>query len=219
VAFGGERLRARGVVFDLDGTLIDGYQGIATALNAARFAFGMPPLPLAEVRGRVGHGLPHLMADVVGVARAPLGIAIFRAVYDRICEEQTHLLPDVAVTLAELRERGLRMSVASNKPASYSIRILERLGLRSFFDAVEGPDTAGSAKPDPAMIRACVAAMGVAVDETVYVGDMTLDADSGAHAGVAVVLVAGGSSPDDALRETGFPVVSSMKELPARLPS
>ena len=41
--FGGERLRVRGVVFDLDGTLIDGYQGIATALNAARFAFDMPP--------------------------------------------------------------------------------------------------------------------------------------------------------------------------------
>jgi len=219
VAVGGERLRVRGVVFDLDGTLIDGYQGIATALNAARSAFGMPPLPLAEVRGRVGHGLSQLMADVVGVARAPLGIAIFRAVYDRICEEQTHLLPDVTVTLAELRERGLRMCVASNKPASYSTRILERLGVRSFFDTVEGPDTAGTAKPDPAMIQACVTAMGVAADETVYVGDMALDADSGARAGVAVVLVAGGSSPDDELRDTGCPVVSSMRELPARLPA
>ena len=146
-----------------------------------------------------------------------VGIAIFRAVYDRICEEQTHLLPDVAVTLAELRERGLRMSVASNKPASYSIRILERLGVLPFFDAVEGPDTAGTAKPDPAMIRACVAAMGVALYETVYVGDMTLDARLRGRGRGRGRPIAGGSSPDDALRETGFPVVSSLKELPVRL--
>jgi phosphoglycolate phosphatase len=203
----------RGVVFDLDGTLIDGYTGIATALNAARAAFALPPLAVDDVRRRVGHGLPQLMIDVVGEARAAEGAAIFRGVYDRICEEQSRLLPGVAPALAGLSRRGVRMSVASNKPAGYSVRILENLGVRAFFDAVEGPDTAGAAKPEPAMILACLAAMRVPAADAVYVGDMTLDVDSGTRAGVAVVLVSGGSSSADDLRSTGRPVLASLPEL------
>ena len=209
----------RGVVFDLDGTLIDGYRGIAGALNAARIAFGMSELSVEDVRGRVGHGLPQLMIDVVGAHNADRGVAIFREVYDRICEDETRLMPDVAATLLSLKERAIRMSVASNKPALFSNRILDRLGVLALFDAVEGPDTAGSTKPDPAMIEACVRAMGVPKDQAVYVGDMTLDAEAGARAGVAVILVAGGSSPAEALATTGYPVLSSLKDLLSPLPS
>lgn len=206
-------MTVHGVVFDLDGTLIDGYQGIATALNAARAAFGLSPLALDDVRGRVGHGLPQLMVDVVGAARAPEGTAIFRKVYDRVCEEQTRLIPGAGATLTALQARGVRMSVASNKPAFYSTRILGGFGVASLFDAIEGPDTAGTAKPDPAMIRACLAAMRLSADEAIYVGDMTIDAEAGARAGVAAVLVAGGSSPKDALEATGRPVLASLSEL------
>jgi len=84
------------------------------------------------------------------------------------------------------------MSVASNKPVSYSILILERLGVDLFFDLVAGPETVGALKPDPAMIHACLKAMELPADETLYVGDMTIDADAGLRAGVSVVLVAGG---------------------------
>jgi phosphoglycolate phosphatase len=210
--------RVRGVVFDLDGTLVDGYQGIATAVNAARAAFGLPPLADEDVRGRVGLGLSHLMADVVGAARAEAAAVIFRSVYDAVCVDQTRPVAGLEATLAALRERGFRMSVASNKPVAYSIRILERLGVVAFFDGIEGPETAGSLKPDPAMIRACLAAMGISADEAVYVGDMTIDADAGCAAGVSVVLVTGGSSPAEALRETGHPVVARLSGLLEVLP-
>jgi phosphoglycolate phosphatase-like HAD superfamily hydrolase len=110
------------------------------------------------------------------------------------------------------------MSVASNKPAIYSIRILERLGVRRHFDVIEGPETAGAIKPDPAMILACLRAMGVGTDEALYVGDMTLDADSGARAGVPVVLVCGGSSSRDALLGTGQPVIEALPDLLDALP-
>jgi len=203
----------RGVVFDLDGTLVDGYEGITAGVNAARAAFGLPPLPVDDVRGRVGYGLPHLMDDVVGQERAVVGTAIFRAVYDRVCEDQTRPVPALADTLLGLRARGVRMSVASNKPAAFSIRILERLAVRPYFDAIEGPETAGAAKPDPAMILACLRAMRVESGEALYVGDMTIDAEAGARAGVAVVLVAGGSCPAAELAATGRPVLGSLEDL------
>jgi len=118
-----------------------------------------------------------------------------------------------------LRERGFRMSVASNKPASYSIRILERLGVRPLFDTVQGPETAGALKPDPAMIFACLRAMGVTPDQALYVGDMAIDAEAGARAGVPVVLVSGGSSTPEALRGTGQPVLRALSDLLDVLPS
>ena len=210
--------RVRGVVFDLDGTLVDGYRGIASAVNAARTAFGLPAMTTDDVRGRVGLGLSHLMDDVLGPERAVAGTVIFRAVYDQVGVEQTLPVPALAATLTALRERGFRMSVASNTPAVYSIRILERLGVRPHFDTIEGPETAGAIKPDPAMILACLRAMGVGNDEALYVGDMTLDADSGARAGVPVILVCGGSSSRDALLRTGQPVIQALSDLPDALP-
>lgn len=210
--------RVRGIVFDLDGTLVDGYEGIASGVNAARASFGMPDLTVDDIRGRVGLGLPHLMKDVVGPLRAVEAAAIFSRVYDRVCEEQTRPVPAMGATLFCLRDRGFRMSVASNKPASYSIRILWRLGVGTMFDTIEGPETAGAVKPDPAMILACLRAMNVQAAEALYVGDMTIDADAGARAGVAVVLVSGGSSSIEALRATGHPVLSSLKDLLHVLP-
>jgi phosphoglycolate phosphatase len=208
----------RGVVFDLDGTLVDGYQGIATAVNAARASFGLAPLARDEVKGRVGQGLSQLMEDVVGTERAEAGAAVFRSVYDAVCVDETRPVEGLDTTLAALRERGIRMSVASNKPVAYSIRILERLGVHAFFDRIAGPETVGVLKPDPAMIRACLAAMGVSAGEAVYVGDMTLDAEAGCAAGVRVVLVSGGSTPLQALRDTGHPVVTRLPELLDVLP-
>jgi phosphoglycolate phosphatase len=210
--------RVRGVVFDLDGTLVDGYDGIATAVNAARLAFSLHPLSAADVRGRVGHGLIHLMEDVVGRDRAIEATEIFRRTYDRVCEDETRAVPGLAAALAGLAARGLRMSVASNKPAAFSARILGRLGVMSRFDAIEGPETAGRLKPDPAMIEACLRAMRVPHGEALYVGDMVLDAEAGARAGVDTVLVSGGSSSDEELLATGCPVVGTLSDLLAVIP-
>jgi len=160
--------RVRGVVFDLDGTLVDGYDGIAAAVNAARAAFGLPAMTTDDVRGRVGLGLSHLMEDVCGPERALLGATIFRGVYDRVGVEQTRPVAALGATLAALRARGFRLSVAN--------------------------------------------------DEALYVGDMTLDAESGARADVPVVLVCGGSSSREALVRTGQPVIEALSDLLDVLP-
>jgi phosphoglycolate phosphatase len=208
----------RGVVFDLDGTLVDGYEGITTSVNAARAHFGLPPLEAADVRGRVGAGLSNLMDDVLGPARSAEGATVFRAVYDDVCDTQTRPAPELAATLAALRGRGLRLSVASNKPVGYSRRILQHLEVLPYFDLVAGPETAGRVKPDPAMILACLTAMGVAASEAIYVGDMAIDAEAGRRAGVAVVLVAGGSDTHETLRGTGCTVLAGLPDLPGWLP-
>lgn len=211
--------RIRGVVFDLDGTLVDSFEALAVAANAARAACDLPPLAVAEVRRHVGHGIQALVRDLVGAGGEARALPAFLEAYDRVCEDGTRALPGAAETLATLRRRGYRSAVASNKPASFSVRILSRLGLGRWLDAIEGPDTAGAAKPDPAMIRSALRAMGCAAVESVYVGDMTLDAASAARAGLAAILVAApGGESAEALARTGAVVVADLAAILEILP-
>ena len=180
-------------MFDLDGTLIDGYEAIAEALGHAMTRFGEAPLPLERVRRMVGEGIEVLLEKAVGRDRAAEGVALFRERYAPIAVEKTRLMPGVREVLGELARRGHAMAVASNKPAAFSRLILEASGVASHFLEIAGPDAETPAKPDPAMLRRLMRAAGVEPGETIAVGDMEVDFEFGRAAGCRVALVAGGS--------------------------
>jgi 2-phosphoglycolate phosphatase len=205
--------RVRGVVFDLDGTLVDSYPAIAASLNHARVAHGLPPLPEAEVRMHVGRGLENLVAEMVGPDAVEEGVRLFREHYATVYASGTVALDGAAAVVRELARRGYGLAVASNKPARFSEAILAALGMREPFRAVYGPDLTGTTKPEPTMLRLCREALGVSAAETVYVGDMVLDVDTADRAGVPVLLVPGGSSPAPALRATGEIVLDGLFDL------
>jgi phosphoglycolate phosphatase len=183
----------RFVVFDLDGTLIDGYEAIGDALSFAMERLGVPTLPAARVRGMVGHGLEHLLAEAVGRERAEEGVRLFRERYPEVAVEKSHLLPDARAVVEELGARGHPMAVASNKPARFSRMILEAKGLAPRFRAIGGPDAETPAKPDPTMLLRLMRLAQALPEETVVVGDMEVDAEFGRAGGCRVVLVPGGS--------------------------
>ncbi len=205
----------RGLVFDLDGTLVDSYAAIAEALNAARAAFGLPALDEGRVRGLVGHGLEALLADQLGPERVAEGVRTFRERYERVGVARTTALAGVPAGLHALACHGYRMAVATNKPARFAEPILAALGLARYFLHVAGPDVVGVTKPDPAVVSACLRALELAPADAAYVGDMVLDVETADRAGLPVVLVCGGSSPEVELRATGRPVVRSFHEVVA----
>lgn len=204
----------RGIVFDLDGTLIDSYEAIAESLNAAMQEMDHAPLPVGTVRGMVGRGLETLIEAALRDAgdpdpegRVAEGVRRFRARYDRICVARTSLLPGVEATLAELSRRGYRMSVATNKPSYFARRLLEALGVARHLRAVLGPDLVASPKPDPEMVHAAIAAMDLKAAEAVYVGDMEIDVQTARAAGLAVIVMPTGSSGIEALEASDADVV------------
>jgi phosphoglycolate phosphatase len=192
----------RFVVFDLDGTLIDGYAAIGDALAFAMERLGVAPLPPDRVRGMVGHGLEHLLAEAVGPDRAAEGVRLFRERYPQVAVARSHLLPDARGVVETLDARGHPMAVASNKPAPFSRMILDALGLGSRFRAIGGPDAATPAKPDPTMLVRLMRLVEAAPTETVVVGDMEVDAEFARAAGCRVVLVPGGSRSAEELAGT-----------------
>jgi len=201
------------VVFDLDGTLIDSYDAIAASLNHARERCSLGPLDPALVRRHVGRGLEALIADLLGPSFVEAGTRAYREHYARCWPAGTHALPGAERTVRALAAAGLRLAVASNKPARFSRPILERLGFADCFASIQGPDLAGTTKPDPTMIERCLDELRVERERAVYVGDMVLDVESAAAAGLPVLLVAGGSSSRQELLATGQPVVADLDEL------
>ena len=206
------------LVFDLDGTLIDGYAAIGEALSYAMERLGLPPPPEPQVRVMVGYGLERLLEQAVGPKLAPQGVLLFRERYPEVAVAGSHLLPGVAETLDVLRESGFRMAVASNKPARFSRLILEAKGVARNFFSIEGPDEATPAKPDPTMLRRILEAAGAPASEGIVIGDMEVDAAFARAAGSRVVLIPNGSRSRDEL--AGVPAdgrVDSFADLPGWL--
>ncbi len=191
----------RGLIFDFDGTLIDSYEAIAESLNRVRASFSLAPIPMAEVKTMVGHGLEHLIERAIGSERVEEGVRLFRQSYAMLCEKKTSILPQVKDTLEELDRRGYQMAIATNKPSYFARDILKALEMEHLFSEVLGPNDVEKPKPDPEMLEIIMMRVGLAPDEVVYVGDMLLDIEVGRRAGVAVYAIPTGSATRQALLE------------------
>ncbi len=89
--------------------------------------------------------------------------------------------PEVPEVLAELRRKGLRLAVVSNWEPDLP-EVLERAGLRQYFDAVVASALVGAAKPDPRIFRVALDALSVQPKEVIHVGDSYETDVSGARA-------------------------------------
>ena len=196
-------MRTRAVVFDLDGTLIDGYGGIHAALAFALGRLGISVPGGDRVREMVGHGIERLLERTAGRERAAEGVRLFREHYPAVAVEGSSLLPGVSAALSRLAAEGYSLAVASNKPARFSRMILDAKGVGDRFAAIVGPDAEHPPKPDPSMLRALLAMTGAAAGETVCVGDMEVDVDFARAAGCRVIVLPTGSRSAEFLRGAG----------------
>jgi phosphoglycolate phosphatase len=188
----------RCILFDLDGTLLDSYDAIAECLNLARESFGLPGYARDDVVRMVGHGLEKLMAEALGPENAEEGVRIFRERYRIVALDGSRLLPGVEATLREIHARGYRMAVITNKPAYFSRKILEHLGVGELLPVLYGPDLA-PAKPHPEMAFRCLRDLGCEAGEAILVGDMLVDRDTARNAAIPFFAIATGSETKEEL--------------------
>jgi phosphoglycolate phosphatase len=204
--------RFRLYVFDLDGTLIDSLEDLALSVNWILGEFRFSSIDEESVRLGVGNGARNLLVRAFASAALADSRAVpadgeidaalirYRAHYDAHCTEHTRLYPGIREWLDTLAAQGAKLAVLTNKPEGATRTLLSALGVADRFDVIAGPETFGSLKPDPAGLRAIMAKCGARVDETVMIGDSTVDVETARNAGVTACGITGGLGDDDALR-------------------
>ncbi len=188
----------RGVVFDLDGTLIDSAPDLARLLNKVLGECGRSEIEPSRVRGFVGDGVAKLVErgfQATGSAtkeECRTATQRFLTYYEAEPSALTRPYDGVVETLRILEGDGRRLGVCTNKAERVTHAVLKSLGIDRFFGAVIGGDTLPVRKPDPAPLNAAIERLGLAREEAVMVGDNEHDAATAAAAGVPFVLVSYG---------------------------
>ena len=207
-------------IFDLDGTLADTRADIATAVNLTRLALGLAAVPQARVVESVGNGLAVLMERIIP-ERPDVPAAEKRAIWMREYAahwlDETALYPGVAEALRELRRRGWRLAVLSNKPDAATRAIVAGLGIAGAFSAVQGGTPSVPLKPDPAAVEFVVKASGYDGPRSRIwvVGDNYTDLAAARNAGVKSCFCTFGFG--HARDETPTAVAAGAGELPGIL--
>lgn len=180
----------RGIIFDLDGTLVDTLPDIAAAVNVGRAAMGLPPWPVSDIRKWIGEGLPTLCRRALTDApQVPVDnmLPIVSAHYEAHRLDQTVPYRGVPELLDALVARSIPMAILSNKPHVHTLPMAQAIFGRWPFVAIEGYRLEERRKPDPRTASDIVRAMNREPDEVALVGDSDTDMRTALNAGLVAV--------------------------------
>jgi phosphoglycolate phosphatase len=208
-----------GIIFDLDGTLLDTLDDISAACNRGLAACGFPPRTRDEYRRFVGGGIETLVrralpASFQDEAGFPEILGSVAREYAAVAIDKTVPYPGIVELLDELSHRRISMAVVSNKPHDLTVECVRRLLSRFSFTAVIGARPTGPRKPDPADCLEIAAQMGLPPTEIFLVGDSEVDLATAVNAGMKGVAVTWGFRPREELeRLSPFALVDRPAEI------
>jgi len=194
-------MRYRGVLLDMDGTLVDSNDAHARAWQRA-FADNGDQLPWEKIRRLIGMGGDNLIPAVLGVDKeSELGARINQRrseIFRR--EHLSHIrpFPGVRPLLERMREAGLRLVIATSSPREELEPLIDIADIRDLLKERTSADDAESSKPDPDIVQAALDRLGLPPEEAVMLGDTPYDIAAAGRAGVDVIAFrCGGFSEED----------------------
>lgn len=194
------------VLFDLDGTVLDTVDDIASALNRALKSHGFAPVGREQTRAALGNGTRRLVEQALPEdcpeKTKEAVIAQYRDIYEANCHKLTRPYAGMVELLRELKEAKVKTAIVSNKPDSM-VQILERVYYPGVPDLVVGEQAGLARKPAPDMIAAARKALGVEAKRCVYVGDSEVDIQTARGAGLECISVSWGFRSREQLVEAG----------------
>ncbi len=218
--------KVQGVLFDLDGTLVDSAPDLAQAVNAVLADLGRAAVSLNAIRQWVGNGADRLIERALtGDLNGRLPVAELEAIrpqfvryYGQTLCVGSQLYPGVLEGVKAVYALGLPIGCVTNKPSRFARPLLDQLGIGAYFTTVVGGDDASQKKPDPAPLLLAIERLGFQPEQCLMVGDSQHDVAAARAAGCPVIAVPYGYNHGQDIRAAQpDSVIDSLTQLAALL--
>jgi phosphoglycolate phosphatase len=209
-----DRVEKQAVLFDLDGTLIDPFVGIASAYHAMANDLGIADIPDETIRRVIGPPVQEALV-LLGLPEDRLaeGVESFRRHYGSKGLHLFSAIPDIDAILSDLASDHV-LCVATSKPRPFAIAILEEAGWAPIFSVVRGPSLDGRGRFKQDVIRGVLDELGPDAKPVAMVGDRAEDMSASAGLGITAIGVTWGFGSLDELVDAG---ASSVVDAPSQL--
>lgn len=185
-------------IFDMDGTLLDSAKDITISINAVRRRNHnldeLSEVFVVEAINREKRNLAELFYGTSIYENADRDC--FEAHYHEQCIQNVRLYEGIRESLLALRDRQVRLSVATNAPTKFAQRMLSSCGVSEAFDFIIGADSVSNPKPDKEMLERILSGYGYKRGQkAVMIGDNSKDMQAAESAGIEGAFVTWGFSP------------------------
>lgn len=180
------------VIFDLDGTLLDTLEDLMVSVNHALTAFQMPKRSLEDIRHFVGNGVQRLIELAVpkdtNAETVEKVFMVFKEHYALHCNDKTGLYSGIPELMTELKIRGFKMAIVSNK-LQEGVDALSKQYFLPYTQVAIGAREGIAKKPAPDTVIEALRILDIARECAVYVGDSEVDIATAANAGMDCITV------------------------------
>ena len=186
----------KAVLFDLDGTLADTALDLGGALNTMLREQGLPEVSMDEIRPVASHGASGLLKLGMNLDKSDPNHARLRQqyldTYETCFDKDTVLFEGIDALVQAIHARGLKWGIITNKPHTFTHRLVPQLGFSVAPDVVVSGDTTAEAKPSTKPMFYACEQIDIVPEACLYVGDAERDMQAGKNAGMKTVLVSWG---------------------------
>lgn len=181
------------VIFDLDGTLTNTLKSIQKSANMALEAYGFAPYEVDRYRYFVGNGSAELIRQCLihdgdpELSHFDEVMGKYEEVFEQYCMYEVKPYDGIWDLIAMLKKKGFLLAVNSNKPQAQTEDVISSVFGDDIFDMVVGQVEVRPRKPAPDGVQFILSKLGVTSEETVYLGDTSIDMQTGKSAGVFTV--------------------------------
>ena len=203
------------VVFDMDGTILNTLLDITDSVNYMLSKMNMPNRTENEIRSFLGSGVNHLISCSVpeGTDEETFEkcLNIYLEHYQIHCEDKTKPYDGIVDTLKELKNKGYKLAVVSNKQEPAVLALADKF-FYGIFDAVVGDKEGQRRKPAPDGLIDAVKKLNVPIEEVIFVGDSDVDYNTAVNAKVPCIAVTWGFRDKDFLEKLGANIFAEKAE-------
>lgn len=208
-------MKYKAVVFDLDGTLLDTLQDLTDAANATLAHFQFPPRSREEIRSFVGNGVAQLVRLAIPEGEKfehfEEAVQFHREYYNANSVVMTRPYEGVIELLSDLKDRGIKLAIVSNKPQP-TVTQLNEIFFKDYINVAVGETKDIKHKPAADTVLMAMKQLEVEKKDCVYVGDTEVDVLTAENTGIDCICVDWGFRDRDVLVEAGARLICSDAE-------